>query len=171
MTRPVPSISRPRRGLSLIEVLVAIAICAGAVLAGLALFGPAVAATREVADRRTAQRLAERIDGELARASFGAVTSATAGSNSLVLVADSAGTRIVLAADADNDPVAGTPPGIPAAQRYFHITVARAPRPEATAAYVVLEVRVRWPHLQPPDGAAVPEAQRMEFRFHTALVR
>ena len=160
-----------RRGLSLVEVLVAVAICAGAVVAALALFGPAVRATREVADRRTAFRLVENVESELRRGGHAAATAATTGSVVLELVARSDGSQVVLAADADNDPASSLPRGIPAAERYFRIEVARALRPASDAACLVLEVRVRWPLALPPDGGIVPEAQRAEFRFHTALNR
>ena len=160
-----------RRGLSLVEVLVAVAICAGAVVAALALFGPAVRATREVADRRTAFRLVENVESELRRGGHAAATAATTGSGVLELVARADGSQVVLAADADNDPASGLPRGIPAAERYFRIEVARALRPASDAACLVLEVRVSWPLALLPDGAVVPEAQRSEFRFHTAINR
>ncbi len=154
-----------QRGLSLVEVLVAVGLCAVAVVAAVALFGSAVRATREVGDRRAAVRLGERIDAELRRAGFAAVAAATG------LVARADGSRVVRLEEADNDPSAGTPPGIPAAERYFDIAVTRALRPPSDATCVVLEVRVRWPLALPPDGALVLEAQRSEYRFHTAINR
>lgn len=160
-----------RHGLSLVEVLVAVGICAVAVVAVVTLFGPAVRATREVGDRRAAVRLAERIDAELRRAGFAAVAAATEGGTPLRLVARADGSRIARLEDADNDPTTGTPAGIPAAERYFDITVTRALRPPSDATCMVLEVRVRWPLALPPDGAPVPEAQRSEYRFHTAINR
>ncbi len=162
---------RMRHGLSLVEVLVAVGICAVAVVAAVTLFGPAVRATREVGDRRAAIRVAERIDAELRRAGFAAVAAATDGSATLRLVARADGSRLVRQEEADNDPNAGTPPGIPAAERHFDIAVTRALRPASDAACVVLEVRVRWPLALPPDGALVPESQRSEYRFHTAINR
>jgi type II secretory pathway pseudopilin PulG len=161
----------PLRGLSLVEVLVAVGICAVAVVAVVALFGPAVRATREAGDRRAAVRLAERIDAELRLAGFSAVATATAGGGALRLVTRADGSRIVRLEDADNDPSSGAPPGIPAAERYFGVEVARALRPASDRACVVLEVQVRWPLALPPDGAVVPEAQRSEYRFHTAINR
>lgn len=158
-------------GLSLVEVLVAVGICAVAVVAAVTLFGPAVRATREAGDRRAAVRLAERIDAELRHAGFAAVAAATGGGGTLRLVARADGSRIVRLEDADNDPDTGAPPGIPAAERYFGVEVARALRPASGAGCVVLEVRVRWPLALPPDGALVPEAQRSEYRFHTAINR
>lgn len=161
----------PLRGLSLVEVLVAVGICAVAVVAAVTLFGPAVRATREVGDRRAVVRLAERIDAELRLAGFTVVAAATGGGGTLRLVARADGSRIVRLEDADNDPSSGVPPGIPAAERYFGVEVARALRPASDAACVVLEVRVRWPLALPPDGAVVPETQRSEYRFHTAINR
>lgn len=146
------------RGLSLVEVLVAVAICAVAVVAAVALFGPAVAATRESSDRRTALRLAEVVDAELRRSGFAVVESATAGNAVLELAAAASGSQVVPVADAS---VAG---------RYFRVEVRRALRPASDAACLVLMVRVSWP-LTLPDGTTVPEAQRAEFRFHTAIDR
>ena len=162
---------RVRCGLSLVEVLVAVGICAVAVVAAVTLFGPAVRATREAGDRRAAVRLAERIDAELRHAGFAAVAAATGGGGILRLVARADGSRIVRLEDADNDASSGAPPGIPAAERYFGVEVARALRPASDAACVVLEVRVRWPLALPPDGAVVPETQHSEYRFHTAINR
>ena len=162
---------RVRCGLSLVEVLVAVGICAVAVVAAVTLFGPAVRATREAGDRRAAVRLAERIDAELRHAGFAAVAAATGGGGILRHVARADGSRIVRLEDVDNDPSSGAPPGVPAAERYFGVEVARALRPASEAACVVLEVRVRWPLALPPDGALVPEAQRSEYRFHTAIDR
>ena len=160
-----------RRGLSLVEVLVAVGICAVAVVAVVTLFGPAVRATREVGDRRAAARLVERIDAELRRAGFAAVAAATDGGATLRLVARADGSRIVRLEDADNDPSTGMPAGVPAVERYFDIAVTRALRPHSDTTCLVLEVRVRWPLALPPDGALVPESQRSEYRFHTAINR
>jgi len=162
---------RTRRGLSLVEVLVAVGICAVGVVATVALYGPALHATREVRDRRVASRLAERVDVELRRAGYVAVAAATDSGGALRLVARDDGSQIVLAGDADNDPAAGAPPGIPLTVRYFDVEVTRARRPVSDEACLVLEARVRWPLVLPPDGAAVPEAQRSEYRFHTAINR
>jgi type II secretory pathway pseudopilin PulG len=159
------------RGLSLVEVLVAVGICAVAVVAAVTLFGPAVRATREVGDRRAAARLAERIDTELRREGFAAVAAATEGGAALRLVARADGSRIVPIAEANNDPDTGAPLGIPAAERYFDIAATRALRPASNDACVVLEVRVRWPLALPPDGVLAPEAQRSEYRFHMAIDR
>lgn len=160
-----------RRGLSLVEVLVAVGLCAVAVVAAVALFGPVVRATRETADRRTAVRLAAALEAELRQGGFAAVTAATAGGAVLEFVARADGSQVVRLAEADNDPVGGAPPGIPPAARYFLAEVRPALRPAGDAACLVLEVRVRWPLALPPDGGIVPEAQRAEFRFHTALNR
>ncbi|MFT3828437.1 MAG: hypothetical protein QM691_01900 [Opitutaceae bacterium] len=155
----------------MVEVLVAVAICAGAVLAVVALFGPTERGLREAADRRTAMRLVERVEAELRRASFAALVDTVVDGVALELVARADGSQVVLTADADNDPATGAPRGIAVADRYFRIVVGRALRPNSSAAYVVLEMRVSWPLHLPPDGEITPDAQRSELRFHTALNR
>ncbi len=160
-----------RSGLSLVEVLVAVGICATTVVVAVALFGPVVRATRETADRRLAVRLARLVETELRRGGFAAVAEATAGGATLELVGRGDVAQVVLLADADRDPADGVPRGIPAAERYFRIEVARALRPDSTPACLVLQVRVSWPLALPPDGAIVAESQRSEFLFHTALNR
>ena len=162
---------RRRGAFSLVEVIVAVGVCAVAVVGVVALFGPAVRDTREVVDRRTAQRLAEQVNDELQRGGFAAVATATGGGGSLQLVARADGTQIVLEGDADNDPATGVPRGIPPSERYFGVEVIRALRPASGPAWLALEVRVSWPLALPPDGSIVPVAQRSDYRFHTAINR
>jgi hypothetical protein len=171
MNRVTHNRLRVARGLSLVEVLVAVAICAAAVVVALALFGPAVRVTREVHDRRAAVRLAGMVDAELRRSGFAAVAADTAGGATLELMARADGSQIVLSTDAGNDPATGAPRGIPPAERYFRIEVARALRPASEPSCLVLQVSVSWPLALPPDGAVVPEAQRSEYSFHTAINR
>ncbi len=147
----------------------AVCLWAVAVLGVVALFAPAVRDTREVADRHVVHALAGSVGAELRRYGFAEVQAATAGGASLQLVARADGSRIVALAYADNDPAAGAPPGIPAAERYFQIDVTRALSPASGPAWVVVEVRVSWPLALPPDATPVPAAQRSEFRFHTAI--
>lgn len=153
-----------RRGLSLVEVLVAVALCAGAVLAVLALFGPVVRGVREAADRGTALRLVGEVEAELRRAGFLETAAATADGAVLELVARADGAQVVLATDADNDPAVGSPPGIPAEARYFRIVAGRAVQPASESAVVVLEVVVSWP-------LAAAEVQRAQTVCHLAINR
>lgn len=98
MNRSRPQFRHSRRGLSLVEVLVAVAICAGAVIAVVALFGPTERGLRDAADRRTAVRLVERVETELRRAGFTAVVAAVADGAELELVVRADGSQPVLAA-------------------------------------------------------------------------
>jgi type II secretory pathway pseudopilin PulG len=160
-----------RRAFSLVEVIVAVGICAATVVGVVALFGPTVRDTREVMDRRTSQRLAEQVSDELQRGGFAAVTAATVSGGAMQLVARADGSHVVLLGDADNDPTTGVPRGIPPPERYFGVAVTRAGNPASGPAWLVLEVRVSWPLALPPDGAIVPSAQRSDYRFHTAINR
>jgi type II secretory pathway pseudopilin PulG len=164
-------LTRCLRGFSLVEVLVAVAICAGSVIAVVALFGPTQRGIREAADRRNAIRVVELIESELRRGGFAAIAAATTDDAQLELIARGDGSQAVLTTDADNDPATGSPRGIPPTERYFHIEIARAVRPASEMSCLVLELRVSWPLRLPPDGAVVPEAQRSELHFHTALNR
>ncbi len=159
------------RGLSLVEVLVAVALCAGAVLAVVALFGPTERALRDATDRRTAIRLVERVEAELQRVGFTTVAAVLAEGAELELVARSDGAQVVPAAEPAGDPATDAARGIPAAERYFHIKVSRAVRPSPSPAVIILEIRVGWPWRAAPDGTPAPDPQRAELCFHTALNR
>ncbi len=158
---PTTTFDRARCGLSLVEVLVAVGICATAVLAAVALFGPAVRATREVGDQRRAWRVVEVVERELRRGGFQAASAATADGEVLGLLVTADVSQVVLRADAANDPVAGTPPGIPAERRYFEVAVGQANAPASEEGCLVLEVVVTWP-------AAVTDP-RMRSRLRTLV--
>lgn len=147
-------------------MLVAVAICAGAVTLALALLGPLVRATRETAERRTALRLVERLDLELQRRPDWVPAGGAGGE--FFATADAA--RLVPGHVADNDPVSGTPPGNPQPARYFRLEVTAEPG-VAEPGSRVWRVRVSWPFMAPPDGALVPEPQRAEWRAHLATNR
>ena len=165
--RPAPLHLRvSTRGLSLVEVLVAVAICAGAVTLALALLGPLGRATRETAERRAALRLVERLDLELQRRP----TWVPAGGASGEFFATADAARLVPRPAADNDPVSGAPPGIPPAARYFRLELTAEPG-FAKPGSRVWRVRVTWPFQLPPDGTATPEPQRAEWRAHLATNR
>ena len=159
-----------RSGLSLVEVLVAVAIAAVAVVAVVGLYGPSVVATREVADRRAASDLLRRVEGELRRGGFAAVATATA-SGPLRLVGRPDGSAAVLLADVDNHPERGEPPGIPVEERHFAVEVIRAPHPETGDAVLVLEVRLSWPYVDRATGVVTPVEQRSSLVAHLALSR
>ena len=163
-TRPTPP-TAARHGLSLVEVLIAVGLCAVAVLATVALFGPAVRATRDVGDQRRATRVVEAVERELHRGGFRAASEATAGGAVLELVAAADASRVVLRADVANDPIDGAPPGISVEQRYFDVEIRRAVAPPSEAGCLVLEVRISWP------ASAAADSDRSEFRTLVALNR
>lgn len=151
--------------MSLVEVLIAVGICAAAVLATVALFGPAVRATRDIGDQRRAARVVETMERELQRGGFRAATAATAGGAVLELVASADASRVVLRVDEDNDPAIGTPPGIAPEQRYFVVEIRRAVAPSSEVGCLVLEVSVAWP------SSAALAGDRSEYRTLLALTR
>ena len=169
-----PAMARPRlrcSGLSLVEVLVAVGLCAVAVLATVALFGPALEGAREAESRRAALRLADAVDGELRRAGYEAVAGAVDAEPGLVLWASADGARVVRREDADNDPATGVPAGLAPAARHFLVEVRRATRPESSAAMLALAVTISWPFATPPEGRETLVTQRSTFVCHTVLNR
>ena len=142
---------RAARGFSLAEVIVAVGIMAGALVALLGLLGPSLRAVRDIADRTVAARLADRVARELQQHGFRNVEMETA-AGPLLVVASAEGSRVVLAVQADNDPVAGVPPGLPVNERFFLVEVERAVQPAAIGGETVaplISVRSK-------SGATVP---------------
>jgi type II secretory pathway pseudopilin PulG len=161
---------RAARGFSLAEVIVAVGIMAGALVALLGLLGPSLRAVRDIADRTVAARLADRVARELQQHGFRNVEMETA-AGPLLVVASAEGSRVVLAVQADNDPVAGVPPGLPVNERFFLVEVERAVQPAAIGGdgALVLGIRVSWPYV-PPRATAPLSAERRSWLVAAAVV-
>jgi prepilin-type N-terminal cleavage/methylation domain-containing protein len=157
---PLPRRSLGRRGFSLIEVVIAVGIFAGAVVVILALFGPLNRSIGEVADTSRAARLAEAINAELLRirdvqaptsgTKLDAVAALVNGGTILRLVASTDGSHVVWETNAANDPVTGSPPGIALRDRYYLIEVRAQPAPlnytAGTSAFLALTATIKWPY-------------------------
>lgn len=171
--------SASRRGaFSLIEVIVAVTLFAGAVAVILALLPGLALRGAENSDRLVAQRLPESVRIELGRLSAGGF-DALAGRvpvasfppvNGLALVASRDGTRVH---SRDYLPPAGD--RLADAEQYFLIECWRFPGAplafDAAQSALALNVRVSWPYHQPGSDASVPIEGRHEFTFVIGINR
>ncbi|BET67062.1 hypothetical protein ASA1KI_19800 [Opitutales bacterium ASA1] len=166
------------------EVVVAVAVFAGAIVAVIGMLGPSLRATREVLDSAVAARLAAVVDGELEVLGFDAVESL----DEIEAYATIDGSYIVAATEVSNpenpraspDPIVqGLRPGIAAERRYFRIVISKVDQPPATAAFEPRLVRVEWPYLYLVEGedsfsgaeARVRAEVGSSFTFVTAMRR
>jgi hypothetical protein len=166
------------------EVVVAVAVFAGAIVAVIGMLGPSLRATREVLDSAVAARLAAVVDRELEILGFDTVASL----DEIEAYATIDGSYIVAASEVSNpesprtspDPIVqGLRPGIDAERRYFRIFISKIDQPPATAAFEPRLVRVEWPYLylvEGEDSFSSDEAQvRADaggyFTFVTAMRR
>lgn len=165
-------VHNPTGALTLIEVVLSVAIFTGVIVSVLGLLGPSIRRVGDVLDSSVAARIVDGVDFELTRIGLDPVASATNGSP-LVILATADGSRVVLAADADNA-VTDTPPGIPAVdERFFLIEVARLEEPAYATGdgYIGLSIRASWPHFRPGSTVQTPMEGRSFFVYSTALGR
>jgi len=169
-----PRRANPPAAFSLIEVVVAVAVFAGAIVAILGLMGPLLQNTREVLDSATAARLADSIDTELDRLvgalGFDEVRTATEGTNAIVMFGVQDGSYIVVADAVENDPGTGKPRGILARDRYFRIVIRQLDAPASSDTFLPLSIRAEWP-FNTPAGVETAETERNWFAFNTGLRR
>lgn len=179
-------------GFSLIEVVIAVGIFAGAVVVILALFGPLNRSIGEVADTSRAARLAEAINAELLRlrdvqapatgSKLDAVYTRWLNAGAVLkLVASTDGSHVVAEADAGSDPVNpgfGNPPGIALRDRYYLIEVRAQPAPlnytPGTSAFLAVTATIKWPYQVatgpgPNDATAADLTQAQTLLLNYAL--
>ena len=171
--------SHNRTGFSLVEVILAVGIFAGAVTVMLAML-PAL--TRQAAGSSatlTALRLPDAIRGELQRLAatggFDALAAQTVPLSAplpatLLLVASRDATRI--------QSVLYLPPAtdqIPEEEQYFLLEVWRFTQPDlafkASGAALGLRVRVSWPYRNPGAASVTPAAAREQVSFNVSFNR
>jgi prepilin-type N-terminal cleavage/methylation domain-containing protein len=183
----LPSPAHHRRAaFTLIEVIIAVAIFAGAIVVIIGLFGPLNRSIGEVADNGRAARLADGINVELMRlrdtqsttsgSKLDALATLVANGAVLNLVASADGSRVIRESDAVNDPLTGTPPGIATRDRYYLIEVRMQPAPlnytAGTSTFLALTATVSWPY-QVATGptTSIPSvvSERQSLLFNYAL--
>lgn len=167
--------TRRVRAFSLIEVVIATGLAAGAVLVIIGLLGRQSRQVRDADDQIVAAQLADGIRVELMRLArqqgFDALAAAIpvmsgAADEGLLLVADRAGTG--LKPLLPGDPAGGG--------RYFLAEIRRYPDGplayDPAGAVLAVAVRITWPY-QPEPGAtaAVPPSDRGRFNFSLAINR
>lgn len=167
----------PQRAFSLIEVVITVAIVAGAVLVILALLSQLGKQAARSDDAHTALRLPDAVAVELralvARRGFDAV----AGSAAVMSAATDAGLLLVAARDGTQvRPL--TAGEAPPREQYFLVEIRRFPAAplaySASASAVALNVRVSWPYrVFTPTGltAVAPFVDRQNVNFNLAINR
>lgn len=168
----------PRRAFSLIEVIVAVAVFAGAVTVVLALLPGLTRRGTETADRLVAQQLPAALQTELRRLSS-AGFDALAAQAPLMGMPPEGGLAFVAARNGarlharDYRPPAGA--RIAEDEQYFLVECWRfgdgplAYDPAQSA--LALAVRVSWPYRQPGSTAPTPSESRHEFLFTAGINR
>ncbi|MFA6288380.1 MAG: hypothetical protein WC661_13435 [Opitutaceae bacterium] len=158
-----------RTAFSLVEVVVAVGIFAIGIVGVLGLLSPSIKSVSEVGDTAVANRLADNIQVELERLGFTYISDPArlgTSSNTLTLVANRDGSRVLLSTVADNDVVNGSPPGILNRNRYYGITVQQLSSLPYTAGsgFIALSVRVVWPYQIPntTDDTSTKASQEVE---------
>lgn len=161
---------------SLIEVILAVAICAGAVVTIIALLPMLARDAGDAADLRAAQQLPGTLGVELRRIAtvrgFDALatvvpTLSTPLADGLALVGARDGVRLKLASELAGEPAPD--------DQYFLIEVYRFSQP--TLAYVPggevlpLHVRVSWPFRVRGAGTVTPRQERRSCGFMLAIHR
>jgi hypothetical protein len=155
------------------EVVVAVAVFAGAIVAVIGMLGPSLRATREVLDSAVAARLAAGVDQELraylSRQPSGMtqLLNATDGGRELVFVADQAGSRVVDEIFNGTLNSTSVPPQLDPSLHYFRIVLAQLESPLSSPHFAALQVRVEWPYRLPGGVEAAP-AERTTFTYNTS---
>jgi len=168
----------PLRAFSLIEVIVAVAVFAGAVAVILALLPGLANRGAETADRLTAQRLPEALRVELKRWATPGVEVLAAQTpllgpspaDGLAFVASRDGVRL----QPRDNPGSGAGP-MPEAEQYFLVECWRfsdgALRFDPATGALALTVRVSWPYRTPGSTAGSAPESRHELMFVVGVTR
>lgn len=163
---------RPQRAFSLIEVIVAVAVFAGAVAVMLALLPGLAQRGTEASDRLTAQRLPDALQVELKRLAAPGIEALAAQTpllgaapvDGLAFVASRHGTRLQLR-DAPA-PGAGV---MPESEQYFLVECWRFPegplRFDPATGALALVVRASWPYRTPGSSTPTAPEARHELMF------
>ena len=153
----------------MIEVVVSVAIFAGAIVVVLGLLGPSLLTTREALDSAVASRIVDSVNMELKRlertSGFVAIKSGTTAPSEIALYGTQDGSYIV---SAGNDPITGAPKGVAPSDRYFRVVIRQLTKPTSSDWFLALNVRVEWPHAG-IGGTVVPVEERKSFSFNLGL--
>lgn len=163
------------RAFSLIEVVIATGLAAGAVLVIIGLLGRQGRQVRDADDQIVAAQLADGIRVELMRLARQQGFDVLAAS--IPVMAGAGDEGLLLAADRDGTGLRPLLPGDPAGGgRYFLVEVRRYPGGplayDPAGAGLAVAVRVTWPYQpEPGGGVTVAASDRGRFNFALAINR
>jgi hypothetical protein len=166
------------RAFSLIEVIIAVGIFAGAVAVIIGLMAALSRQAADSLDSLAAQRLPEAIKVELDRLAASGFDS-LAGQVPSMSVPLANGFELVAARDAaEVESLGYLPPStgrLPIDAHYYLVECWRFPaeplRYDAQKAFLALHVRVSWPYRLPGTAVPVPLADRSQLTFTVSLNR
>lgn len=166
------------RAFSLVEVVIAVGLFAGAITAVLALLPSVSRQGGETGDAMAAARLPDALRVELARLGAQGFDSLAA---QAPIMGPSAGGGLAFVATRDaarlhsRDYLPPAVGGIAEADQFFLLECWRFPTEplayHAAKHSLALVVRVSWPYRLPGVAGVVPEANRTQLMFTTALMR
>lgn len=153
-------------GFLLVEVVVAIGICAAVAASVVAFLGPAAVAVRAVRDTQDAARVVNAVQSYLQRTPFSVVGSYVA--NGDVLYASRGGDRIgPYASAAWND--LGTEQALRDREKFFEITLLGNDSLPLSPGALIFTLRLRWPAYA-EDGRRVPDNGPRNYLLTPAAV-
>lgn len=170
--------TRPVRAFSLLEVIIALSLFAGAVTVIISLLPTLGRQSAVASDRQLARRLPDDLKGELMRLANAGLDSLAAQipvmngplADGFELVADRDGTRVQ--SRAYLPPASGR---LAADQQYFLLECWRYPdeplRFANEKAFLAVVVQVSWPYRLPGSDVPIAAASRTRFLFTVSLTR
>jgi hypothetical protein len=163
---------REFRAFSLIEVIIAVGIFAGAVAVTIGLMAALSRQAADSADGLAAQRLPDALKVELNRLAASGFDNLAGQMPPMAVPLDNGFALVAPRDAAEVEPLGYLQPAtgrIPAEAQYYHVEcwrfTAEPLRHDTQKAFLALHVRVSWPYRLPGATAPVPLADRSQFTF------
>lgn len=168
----IAAVSKRRRAFSLLEVVIAIGVCAGAVVSAIVLHRTVAHAVTETRDAQRAARVVESVQAELDRLPWAVVETYLTGEEVLYASADGS---TIAPPDSEAWHAFGPNQAARDAAKFHAIQIQRdeqlSPSAGAEAGSLVYILRVSWPAFLGDGRPFTDHAQRSVLVTHGAITR